>query len=313
MKNFSIFALILMPLILFSQNNIGINTTNPDATAALDVTSTSQGMLIPRMTQAQRDLIGGGGTPATGLLVYQTDNTPGFYFYNGSAWTSLNGGGGSATTDASALTTGTLADARLSSNVTQQGNTFNGANQLVKANSSGLVDPADLGTGSATTSTYLRGDGSWATPNSSGVTLQLVATNTATAPAQTIAGGNSSTPPVTVSFATVSVAPTAGTWNGTTFTANTAGVYMVTANIAEVTNAIHVIPSLVQAGSTSVTVYGVSVANVSMPAPPSRAFVQGVFSMAANDTLVVKASNTNTTAQTFTSDGTMRITIVKLQ
>ncbi len=36
--------------------------------------------------------------PATGLLIYQTDNTPGFYYYNGSAWTAIGSGGGSQTT-----------------------------------------------------------------------------------------------------------------------------------------------------------------------------------------------------------------------
>ena len=53
-----------------AQNNVGIGTTTPNASAALDVQSTTQGMLVPRMTAAQRGLI---GTPATGLLVYQTD------------------------------------------------------------------------------------------------------------------------------------------------------------------------------------------------------------------------------------------------
>jgi hypothetical protein len=43
------------------------------------------------MTQAQRNMI---ATPATGLMIYQTDGTSGFYFYNGTAWTSLNGATG---------------------------------------------------------------------------------------------------------------------------------------------------------------------------------------------------------------------------
>ena len=71
--------------------SVGIGTTAPDASAQLDVTSNDKGVLIPRMTQALRDAI---GTPATGLLIYQTDNTPGFYYYNGSAWTAIAGSGG---------------------------------------------------------------------------------------------------------------------------------------------------------------------------------------------------------------------------
>ncbi|WP_254562294.1 hypothetical protein [Dyadobacter diqingensis] len=80
-----------------AQTNVGINNPTPNASAALDVTSTTQGMLVPRMTLAQRNLINqisGVSTPATGLLIYQTDNTPGFYFYNGSAWTTLTGTNG---------------------------------------------------------------------------------------------------------------------------------------------------------------------------------------------------------------------------
>ena len=51
--------------------------------AALDITSTTRGLLIPRMTETQRDAI---SSPATGLMIYQTDGTVGFYYYNGSSW-----------------------------------------------------------------------------------------------------------------------------------------------------------------------------------------------------------------------------------
>jgi hypothetical protein len=61
---------------------IGTGSTAPAATAALEVASTTKGMLVPRMTSAQRTAI---SSPAQGLLVYQTDGTqPGFY-YNTSA------------------------------------------------------------------------------------------------------------------------------------------------------------------------------------------------------------------------------------
>lgn len=64
----------------FAQNNVGINVQTPDASAALDITSTTQGILVPRMNQAQRDGI---SLPATGLMIFQTDNTPGFYYNAG--------------------------------------------------------------------------------------------------------------------------------------------------------------------------------------------------------------------------------------
>ena len=69
---------------MFAQTGIG--TTTPNASARLDISSTDKGFLAPRMTAAQRGNI---PSPATGLLVYQTDGTIGFYFYNGTTWTTI--------------------------------------------------------------------------------------------------------------------------------------------------------------------------------------------------------------------------------
>ena len=77
-----------------AQNNVGINTTTPDASAALDIVSTSQGLLPPRMTMAQRNAISG---PVDGLVIYQTDNTPGLYLRNGGTWGAVGGGGSTST------------------------------------------------------------------------------------------------------------------------------------------------------------------------------------------------------------------------
>jgi len=52
--------------------------------SVLDIKSTSKGVLIPRLTLSERNLV---SSPAPGLLIYQTDNTSGFYYYNGSDWT----------------------------------------------------------------------------------------------------------------------------------------------------------------------------------------------------------------------------------
>src|ERR1043166_5120670 len=65
----------------------GIGTTTANGSSLLEVKSTSKGILIPRMTQAQRNAI---ASPATGLLIYQTDKTPGFYYYSGSAWAAVS-------------------------------------------------------------------------------------------------------------------------------------------------------------------------------------------------------------------------------
>jgi hypothetical protein len=68
---------------LFAQN-VAINATGaaPAASAMLDISSTTMGLLIPRMTSAQRVAI---PAPGTGLKVYDT-TTGTFWYYNGSVW-----------------------------------------------------------------------------------------------------------------------------------------------------------------------------------------------------------------------------------
>jgi hypothetical protein len=66
---------------------VGIGTATPNASALLDVSSTTKGILIPRMTGAQRNAI---PSPTTGLLTFQTDASAGFYYYNGSSWVSVS-------------------------------------------------------------------------------------------------------------------------------------------------------------------------------------------------------------------------------
>lgn len=73
-------------LVLGANSRTGIGTSNPHATAALEIASSDKGLLIPRMTQEQRNAI---ASPANGLLIYQTNGTSGFYYYNSTVWTSL--------------------------------------------------------------------------------------------------------------------------------------------------------------------------------------------------------------------------------
>ncbi len=85
-------------LLITSHAQVGVNDDNssPAASAMLDVKSTTKGMLIPRMTTAQRDLI---SMPATGLMVYNT-TTNSFNFYNGTAWIEITTGSDNVIADA---------------------------------------------------------------------------------------------------------------------------------------------------------------------------------------------------------------------
>jgi uncharacterized protein (TIGR02145 family) len=86
MKKITLIALMLFTALGYAQ--VGINTNTPDASSALEIESTTGGILIPRLTETQRDAI---TEPATGLMIYQTNQTTGFYFFDGTVWTKIDG------------------------------------------------------------------------------------------------------------------------------------------------------------------------------------------------------------------------------
>ena len=59
----------------------------------VQIESTTSGIMIPKMTETQRDNI---SSPSEGELIYQNDGTKGFYFWTGSAWQIIGSGGGEA-------------------------------------------------------------------------------------------------------------------------------------------------------------------------------------------------------------------------
>ncbi len=89
---------LLFFISISSYAQVGIGTTTPNSSSSLDIVSTNKGILIPRMTVAQRIAI---TNPAVGLLVYQTNDVQGFYFFNGTNWHRLldnNGDGNPVST-----------------------------------------------------------------------------------------------------------------------------------------------------------------------------------------------------------------------
>jgi hypothetical protein len=95
---FSLFIFLSLCTQAFSQTVVVTDNstyTTGSASSVLDVYSVAKGFLAPRMTTAQRTAI---ASPANGLLVYQTDGTNGFYYYNGTtaAWVMLTSSGGSS-------------------------------------------------------------------------------------------------------------------------------------------------------------------------------------------------------------------------
>jgi len=86
-----VLACLLFSFSIHAQVSITNNGTPPDPSSMLDVKDQSRGLLIPRMTMVQRDLI---TLPANALLIYQTDQDPGFYYNQGTPvapqWVSLS-------------------------------------------------------------------------------------------------------------------------------------------------------------------------------------------------------------------------------
>ena len=90
MKNKYLFIVVISLLLMINEvwAQVGIGTVTPNASAMLDISSTTKGLLAPRMTTLEKNSI---SSPANGLLIYDTDLSK-FNYYNGSAWVNFEGG-----------------------------------------------------------------------------------------------------------------------------------------------------------------------------------------------------------------------------
>ncbi|MDF1674357.1 MAG: tail fiber domain-containing protein [Vicingaceae bacterium] len=93
-KNIIVLAVfIATSLTTLAQNTEGVsiapNVTPPHPSAMLDVQSSDKGVLIPRMTEAEKNAI---PSPEESLLIYQTDGDEGYYYWDGTVWKLISGG-----------------------------------------------------------------------------------------------------------------------------------------------------------------------------------------------------------------------------
>lgn len=95
MRTLLFISCLLAVIAAKAQMAINNDGSLPDNSAMLEVKSSSKGLLIPSMTMAQRNAV---TAPANGLMVFQTDNSPGFYYNSGSssapAWILVGASGG---------------------------------------------------------------------------------------------------------------------------------------------------------------------------------------------------------------------------
>jgi len=76
------------------QGGVGIGTTNPDPSAALDITAANKGIQLPLVALTSTLDITTVANPKTGFIVYNTaaagtgntSVTKGLYAYNGTVW-----------------------------------------------------------------------------------------------------------------------------------------------------------------------------------------------------------------------------------
>ena len=139
------YLLILSNIPALSQNdNVGIGTTTPNASALLDLVSTNKGFLAPRMTEAQKNAI---ASPATGLIVFQTNGTPGFYYFDGTGWLRIVSNTAAIPFDLISSGTNTTAAMLVGdgSSLAPTGTGYIQSNRFVGSGS--LTDAVDLATG----------------------------------------------------------------------------------------------------------------------------------------------------------------------
>jgi hypothetical protein len=131
-------------LLAVRKAGVGVGVVSPNAKAKLQVDSTTQGFLPPRMDTTQRNAI---ASPPAGLVIYNT-TTSNLNSYSGSAWVELVDSADLGTNVATFLATPTSAN--LASALTDENGTGGG---FVRAEGATLTSPSIAGTASFTDTT----------------------------------------------------------------------------------------------------------------------------------------------------------------
>ena len=89
MKHYLVILTLLLAATV-TQAQVGIGTASPDSTAILDITASAKGLIVPRMTTAERDA--SIKSPTAGLLIYNTDSNALQLSNSSSLWVNLSTG-----------------------------------------------------------------------------------------------------------------------------------------------------------------------------------------------------------------------------
>jgi hypothetical protein len=267
---------------------VGLGVDPPSSTAELDVTSTTKGLLAPRMTTAQRLAI---TTPANGLIVYDTQLVSlEVYDAVGAVWNQL----------ADTSTTGSVTSVSGTAPISVANGTTTPTISL------GTIPVANGGTGATTLTGYLLGSGASAVTASATIPGTAISGNIAGTAANvtgTVAIANGGTAATTATAALTNLLPSQAGNNGKVLTTNSTATSWAAASTGTVTSVTGTSPITVATGTTTpaISLSTVPVANGGTGATTLSGYLFGNATSAVTATPTIPVANGGTGATTFTT------------
>ena len=265
---------------VFTTGSVGIGVDPPSSTAELDVTSTTKGLLAPRMTTAERLAI---ASPANGLIVYDTQLVSlEVYDAVGAVWNQL----------ADTATTGSVTSVTASAPLTVTNGTTTPAIAL------STVPVASGGTGATTLTGYLLGSGASAVTASATIPGTAISGNIAGTAANvsgTVAIANGGTGAASATAAITNLLPSQTGDSGKVLTTNGTAASWGAASVGTVTSVTGTLPITVATGTTTPA--------ISLSTVPVASGGTGAVTASAALTNLLP-SQTGDNAQVLTTNGT---------